>query len=109
MQEVVKRIQERQEKQKEVKLPDRVTLCIVRWADKNYPVILPRLFHLNPGDLVWFKPRSNMECGTVVYTNDFCEPNEDIWTLVTITTGMEPIRACRYAQISDVKWEEENK
>lgn len=106
MQEVVKRMQEKQEKMKEAKHPDRVTLCIVRWHGDNYPVVMPKMFRIEPGDLVWFKAESGSVCGDVIYVDDYCEPDGTTWTLATITTGKEPIRATRYAPISELKWED---
>lgn len=110
MQEVVKRLQEKQERQKEVKMPEHVTLVIAKWSGKNYPVILPRpLFSIQPGDLVWFKPESAAVCGDVMYVDDYCDPDGAVWTLATITTEREPIKAVRVARTSELNWEEESK
>ena len=48
-------------------------------------------------------------CGDVLYVDDYCEYDGKIWTLASITTGMEPIKVIRYARTSDVNWEEESK
>ena len=108
MQEVVKRLQEKQERQNEVKLPDRVTLVIAKWNGKNYPVILPKPMFIQPGDLVWFRPEGAAVCGDVLYVDDYCNPDGPIWTLATVTTGREPIKAIRIAQTSELNWEEES-
>lgn len=107
MQEVVKRMQERQ---KDAKLPDRVTLVIAEYGGNKYPVILPKsLFHIQMGDLVWFKPayRLTTVCGEIKYVDDYCEPDGPVWTLAVIATGMEPIRAIRVAHATDLNWKEE--
>lgn len=106
MQEVVKRMQERQ---KEVKLPDRITFVIAAYGGKKYPVILPKsLFHIQSEDLVWFKPGPGLAtvCGEIKYVDDYCEPDGPVWTLAVIATGMEPIRAIRVALASDLNWKE---
>lgn len=107
MQEVVKRLQEKQERQKEDKLPERVTLVIAKWQGKKYPVILPRPLYIELNDLVWFKPDNSdaCVCGDILYVDDYCKPDDQIWTLTVIVTGMEPIRAIRYAHASDANWE----
>lgn len=113
MQEVVKRLQEKQERQKEPKMPEYVTLVIAKWQGKQYPVVFPQtVFYVQPGDLVWFKPEGQngmAACGDVLYVDDYCEYDGKIWTLASITTGMEPIKVIRYARTSDVNWEEESK
>lgn len=106
MQEVVKRMQERQ---KDAKLPDHVTLVIAEYGGNNYPVILPKsLYRIQPGDLVWFIPSAGLKpvCGDIKYVDDYCEPDGPVWTLAVIATGMEPIRAIRVAHASDLSWKE---
>ena len=107
MQEVIKRMQERQEKTNEPKLPDRVTLVIAKWQGKNYPVILPKLSNIKSGDYVWFQPEGAVVCGDVMYVEDYCDPDGSVWTLATIATEREPIKAIRVAYSTDLRWEEE--
>ena len=108
MQEVVKRIQERQttkvSKTPRVKADQYVSLCIVKASIGNYPIVLPT-YSVNVGDLVWFPIEGGTIQGEVMFVA-CCSPEDDLWRGLRVAMKMEPVVAVKYASMKDVKWED---
>jgi hypothetical protein len=111
MQEVVKRMQEKQERETtkasetpRVKADQYVSLCIVKTSIGNYPIVLPT-YSVNVGDLVWFPIDGGTIQGEVMFVGR-CSPEDDLWNGLVVAMQMEPVVAIKYASMTDVKWED---
>ena len=102
MQEVVKRMQDRQKPK--VKADQYVSLCIAKTTIGSYPVVLPS-YKVSVGDLVWFPIEGGTIQGEVMFVA-CCSPVDDLWRGLIVAMKMEPVVAIKYASMTDVKWEE---
>jgi hypothetical protein len=108
MQEVVKRMQERQQAAEPPKKIGPVNLCLVDVDGDLYPVMLPASVYLNVGDVVVFETKAmNQKSGKVVFFDSVCQEDDRIWTLMTVATGMAPNRAVTFFKKGDCEWKEE--
>ena len=109
MQEVVKRMQERQDKKESPKVPVYYELCLVKLATDMVPVYLPSDFYsANVGDWVFFPYEDGTEFQAEIVFAEYCEADSPIWTAVTVATQMAPIRATKFMRSPKiVEWKEE--
>jgi hypothetical protein len=103
MQEVVKRLQERQKP--EPKEPEYFWLCIAVANDKMYPVILPpSVYGVSVGDIVFFRPDNIAIEGEIRFAKPYCHDDDDIWTALMVFSGTEPVKVVRHCRSEVVKW-----
>lgn len=105
MQEVVKRIQERQKPEETSPKNQYMDLCLVKAKDNQvYLVVLPNyLYGVRNGDIAVFDYCSRTIQGEVVFHSSDKEDGT-IWTGLTIATGKTPARATRYYRLEECKW-----
>lgn len=105
MQEVVKRLQERQKPQESAKEPDYFWIAIAKAHSAMYPVMLPSsLYKVNAGDIVFFNPDGAAIEGEIVYATDFHKTDDVLWVALTVMTGREPLKVVRYFKQEVLKW-----
>ena len=104
MQEVVKRMQERQAPK--IKPDKYYELLLVNSNSKNYLVVMPSC-SVSVGDIVWFPVNGKVEMGEVVF-DGYYRPDQDMWDGLKIAMNMEPILATKYAMAREAKWEDES-
>lgn len=73
--------------------------------NKYYAVYASYNNHIKVGDHVYFNLGGTVEVGTVVYES-YAEVCGEEWTMATILTRHEPIKAKSFARMFDVEWEE---
>ena len=105
MQEVVKRLQERQKPQESAKEPDYFWIAIAKAHGAMYPVMLPSsIYKVNVGDIVFFNPDGVAIEGEIVYATDFHKTDDVLWVALTVMTGREPLKVVRYFKQEALKW-----
>lgn len=113
MQEVVKKMQERQQGQKKPETKEKPRfhgkLCIAKVRDGSaiYPVMMPDDFWgIKIGDLVTFKtPNTIHEAIVLSYEN--CQEDDDTWTDTIIALGQAPVKAIKYYVLRNDIWKED--
>lgn len=105
MQEVVKRIQERQKPDEVQPKNPYMDICLVKTENNQiYPVVLPEyLYGVRNGDIAVFTNCSRTLQGEVVFHSSDKEDGT-IWTALTIATGKTPARATKYYRLEECKW-----
>ena len=106
MQEVVKRMQERQQAAEPPKKIGPVNLAMVRADGEFYPIMFPSDVYLGTGDVVVFMV-GTLKRGHVVFFESYCKEDDKIWALMTVTAGIAPVRAIEYYRKSICDWKEE--
>lgn len=108
MQEVVKRMQE---KQKELPKPEQkpkeaksCKLCLARANGDLWPVTIPNDEFVYIGDLVFFEVAGRQMQGVVEFLKPCLTPTDGLWIAVTLMAEMEPVRAIKAARISYMDW-----
>ena len=107
MSEVVKRMQERQQAAEPPKKIGPVNLSMVSVENKFYPTMFPSDVYLDTGDVVVFLHDGTLRRGTVVFFESYCDEDDKIWTLMTVTSGMAPVKAIEYYRKNVCVWREE--
>lgn len=113
MQEVVKRMQERQ--QEPQKLEEKAKpkfdgkLCIAKVRDSNdiYPVMFPsNCYGIKIGDLVTFNTIGKTH-EAVILSYENCQEDDDVWTDTIIALGQAPVKAIKYYVLRNDIWKED--
>ena len=109
MQEVVKRMQERQAPKKKGFEPgEYVRLVLAKISeDTTVPVVLPSGTWTSAGDYVFFMVDKTMYRGEVLFS-DMCDVDGTLWTAVIVMSGItQPYKAVKWAKVHEIEWEEE--
>lgn len=112
MQEVVKRIQARQQEQKKEAEPKKelyfkIVLVKTKTKEEIFPVRMPSsVWTINNGDLVTFNHFGALKTGEVIFSSA-CHEDDDIWTAIVLSTGKSPYKAVKLYSVEEFDWKED--
>ena len=79
-------------------------LCLVFGIDQMVAVYLPGSTDVEVGDILFFEYKGELLQRNIKYLCH-CSMDHDIWTAVTVATQLSPIKAVKYARMTNITWD----
>lgn len=83
-----------------------ITICLVKVGADVVPVYAPAAEGIKVMDLIFFDYEREKRQADVLFVADYQHIDDAMWTAVTLSCQMAPVKAYGHARINSFKWED---